>query len=179
MTARASYIDILNEYYPDISVSTAGGSYDYDALQLNDSSQTLPSKEDLDEKALLSLREKIWEDIKTYRDIRKFSGTRVGDNWFHSDDSSRIQQIALMILGAGMPPGIMWKTMSGTFVPMTQTLARQIFQATVGNDSLDYAAAEQHRAAMVASENPETYDFKSTKWLQRFDEYMAAQPPAA
>ena len=64
------------------------------------------------------------------RDRRKHDGGyKVGTNWFHSDDTSRIQQIALTIMGANMPANIMWKTMSGSFVLMTPTLAGQIFQA--------------------------------------------------
>ena len=110
-----------------------------------------------------------WERIKTYRDQRKASGVLVGSNWFHSDDSSRIQQLGLTIMGANMPPGIMWKTMSGSFVQMTPMLAAQIFQATAANDQAVFSVAEGHRIAMEASQNPEAYDFM-TGWPPVFGE---------
>lgn len=104
-----------------------------------------------------------WERIKAYRDQRKAAGVLVGSNWFHSDDSSRIQQLGLTIMGANMPPGIMWKTMSGSFVEMTPTLAGQIFQTTAANDQAVFSVAEGHRVAMEAAENPDAYDF-TTGW---------------
>ena len=104
-----------------------------------------------------------WEQIKAERDRRKFLGVRAGANWFHSDDSSRIQQLALLMMGAGMPAGLQWKTLTLTpppvFVEMTPALAQAIFQATALSDQEIFAAAEVHRLAMGASNNPEDYDF--------------------
>lgn len=104
-----------------------------------------------------------WECIKVERDRRKFLGVRVGQNWFHSDDSSRIQQLALVMMGASMPSGLQWKVLTLTpppvFVEMTPSLAQAIFQATALSDQAIFAAAESHRIAMEASESPEVYDF--------------------
>ena len=104
-----------------------------------------------------------WEAIKTERDRRKYLGVKVADHWFHSDDPSRIQQLALAMMGASIPAGLQWKTLTldGTsiFVEMTPTLAQGIFQATAASDATIFAAAEAHRLAMEASESPETYDF--------------------
>lgn len=100
-----------------------------------------------------------WEAIKAERDRRKAGGVKVGAHWFHSDDASRIQQIGLVIMGANIPANLQWKTMDGTFVTMTQTLANQIFQAVAAQDQAIFAKAEEHRAAMEASENPAAYDF--------------------
>ncbi len=104
-----------------------------------------------------------WEKIKAERDRRKVLGVKVGAHWFHSDDSSRIQQLALMMMGAGIPPGLQWKTLTLTpppvFVTMTQALAAGIFQATATSDAAIFQACEVHRVAMEASATPESYDF--------------------
>ena len=104
-----------------------------------------------------------WERIKRERDRRKYLGVKVGQHWFHSDDPSRIQQIALAMMGAAIPPGLQWKTLTTTpppvFVEMTPALAQGIFQATAASDAAIFAAAETHRVAMEGSASPESYDF--------------------
>jgi hypothetical protein len=109
-----------------------------------------------------------WDDIKAERDRCKSGGVKVGDKWFHSDDASRIQQIGLKMFGASVPP-VPWKTMDGSFVPMTQELAELIFQGVAASDQVIFAKAEEHRAAMLASADPATYDF-STGWPLTFGE---------
>ena len=103
-----------------------------------------------------------WERIKNERDRRKYLGVKVGAHWFHSDDPSRIQQLALAMMGAAIPAGLMWKTLTTTpplvFVEMTPALAQGIFQATAASDAAIFAAAETHRIAMEASDTPESYD---------------------
>lgn len=111
--------------------------------------------------------EAAWERIKAERDRRKFAGVKVGAHWFHSDDSSRIQQLALVMMGSAIPAGLQWKTLTLTtppvFVEMSPALAQGIFQATAASDAAIFAAAETHRIAMEASPNPESYDF-NTGW---------------
>ncbi len=104
---------------------------------------------------------RAWEEIKRERDVRKAGGVKVGDNWFHSDTDSRIQQIGLVMMGAGIPANLQWKTMSGAFVTMTPTLAGQIFAATAAHDQAAFAVAEQHRIAMESSADPAAYDYSS------------------
>lgn len=103
-----------------------------------------------------------WERIKTERDRRKYLGVKVGQHWFHSDDPSRIQQLALAMMGNATPAGLMWKTLTTTpppvFVEMTPALAQGIFTATAASDAAIFAAAEVHRVAMEASATPESYD---------------------
>jgi len=119
---------------------------------------------------LLQVRKDKWEQIKTMRDSRKIQGgVKVGTKWFHSDDASRIQQIGLVMMGAGIPANTQWKTMDGSFVTMTQTLAGQIFQASAANDMAIFAAAETHKTAMEASADPASYDF-SQGWPKVFGE---------
>lgn len=115
-----------------------------------------------------------WEAIKAERDRRKAMGVKVGAHWFHSDDPSRIQQLGLArkadrleasggstdtpFSGPG-PGGILaWKTIGGSFVPMTPALAQQISGAIEALDLGVFAAAEAHRMAMESSAQPETYD---------------------
>ena len=111
---------------------------------------------------LAARREAAWERIKTERDRRKYLGVKVGAHWFHSDDPSRIQQIALAMMGNAIPAGLMWKTLTLTpppvFVEMTPALAQGIFQATAASDAAIFAAAETHRTAMEAMPDPENYD---------------------
>ena len=105
-----------------------------------------------------------WSDIKAERDRRKIDGgykVTVGgvDKWFHSDAFSRNQQLGLVLLGASIPPGLQWKTMDGSFVAMTQSLASQVFAAAAAQDMATFTAAETHKAAMEASSDPASYNF--------------------
>lgn len=112
----------------------------------------------------------IWEWIKAERDRRtETGGYKVSDRWFHSDQKSRSQQLGLVLLSAGIPAGLQWKTMDGSFVTMTQTLAQQILGAAAASDQAIFAAAEAHKAAMEASADPAAYDF-STGWPKVFGE---------
>jgi Domain of unknown function (DUF4376) len=115
-----------------------------------------------------AIRGEIWERIKEHRDALKSSGVKVGADWFHSDADSRIQQLGLVMMGAGLPAGLLWKTMSGSFVKMTPALAGQIFQATAARDAAVFGAAEKHRAALTASQNPAGYDW-TTGWPEAYE----------
>lgn len=114
---------------------------------------------------LAKARAEKWGAIKVERDRRKYLGVKVGDHWFHGDDPSRIQQLALVMMGANMPPGIPWKTLAlsdeSTFVTMTPTLASDIFTATAAQDVAVFSAAEVHRAGMLAAERPDLYSFSA------------------
>lgn len=121
-----------------------------------------PEIGEISETEKISVQLEMWELIKAERDRRKSEGGyKVGTNWYHSDISSRIQQLGLVIMGAGLPANLYWKTMDSSFVLMTQTLALQIFQAAATSDMTIFAVAEQKRAAMLASANPSTYNYLS------------------
>ena len=111
----------------------------------------------------------MWDGIKTERDRRKAGGVKIGAKWFHSDDGSRIQQMGLVMMGASLPAGLQWKTMDGSFIPMTPALAQQVFTGQAASDQAIFAVAEQHRVAMEASPDPAAYDF-STNWPKIFGE---------
>lgn len=101
----------------------------------------------------------IWERIKSIRDKKtQDNGYQVDTKWYHSDTFSRTQQLGLVLLGANIPANLLWKTMDGTFVEMTQTLAGQIFAAGAASDQALFAYSEVLKAAIDASETPETVD---------------------
>lgn len=114
-------------------------------------------------KLLAQQKLEVWQTIKQYRDDHQLRGFQVGSNWFHSDNTSRIKYLGLMMMGAGIPANLQWKTMSGNFVIMTQALAVQIFSAVAAFDSAAFINAEVHKARMQASSDPLNYDY-TTGW---------------
>lgn len=122
----------------------------------------LPSIGQMSPSEVTSVGLAVWDLIKAERDRRKNDGGyKVGTNWYHSDTSSRIQQLGLVMMGANLPANLYWKTMGGGFVVMTQTLALQIFQTAAASDMAIFTVAEQKKAEMLASANPATYDYLS------------------
>lgn len=163
-----SLIRVIQAKFPNVQVSAIGDGDTYAEL-VWEGGETLPSEAEISAAKKELLQEETWLQIKTERDRRKAAGIKVGDNWFHSDDTSRIQQIALTMLGASMPSGIMWKTMTGSFVEMSASLAQSIFQTNISYDKTNFAIAEQHRQNMMKLEDPTTYNY-SSGWLQTFEE---------
>jgi len=112
---------------------------------------------------LTALRAAHWEDIKAERDKRiQTGGYQAAGKWFHSDTFSRTQQMGLVMMGAGIPANLQWKTMDGSFITMTQTLAGQVFAAAAASDAAIFARAEQIRAAMDA--DPAAFDLSAHAW---------------
>ena len=113
---------------------------------------------------LAARRSSVWEQIKTERDRRqRAQGYVAGGKRFHSDDSSRIQQLGLVMLGSNIPPDLQWKTMDGSFVTMTPALAQAVFAAAAISDIALFGFAEQLRAQANASSDPESIDI-TTGW---------------
>lgn len=109
-----------------------------------------------------------WLQVQAERDRRKGEGVAVAGYVFHSDPDSRIQQLGLVMMGASMPAGLMWKTVGGQYVQMTPTLALQLFQATAASDQAIFAAGEAHRNAIDSLTDLDAvvnYDF-SGGWPQ-------------
>jgi len=154
----ASYLDALTADFPDVRAYAVGDGTDYEYLRLEEGSAPLPDKATLDERKDYWTRVNVWNAIKAERDARQANGVLVGTHWLHSDVSSRVQQLALVMFGASLPP-IQWKCLGGEFVTMTPTLAQQIFQASAASDIAIFTVAEQHKVAMMASSSPLTYDF--------------------
>lgn len=92
-----------------------------------------------------------WEKIKAKRDdITRNGGCLVDGKLFHTDTDSKQQQMALTMLGASIPANLMWKTMDGSFIAMTQTLAMQLFAAQVQREQIIFAHAEAINADPLA-----------------------------
>lgn len=118
--------------------------------------------------------QRAWGRIKAERDRRTLNGGyQVNGYWFHSDQLSRDQQLKLKLAGEAVPR-VDWKTMTGAFVPMTPELAEAIVLASGASDIAIFAAAEAHRAAMLASPDPAAYDY-SQGWPLTYDEWAAQQ----
>jgi hypothetical protein len=83
------------------------------------------------------------EKLKAIRDeLTEEGGCLVQGKWFHTDVRSKQQQLALLIAGANLPSGLMWKTMDGTFIQMTEQLAIDVFQAQLTRESLIFGICE-------------------------------------
>ena len=112
---------------------------------------------------LTALRAAHWEAIKAERDKRiQAGGYQAAGKWFHSDTFSRTQQMGLVMMGAGIPGGLQWKTMDGSFVAMTPTLAGQVFAAAAASDAALFSHAEQIKAVMEA--DPENFSLAAQSW---------------
>jgi len=110
-----------------------------------------------------ALKVQHWEAIKQERDRRtQAGGYQVAGKWYHSDTFSRTQQMGLVMLGANIPAGLQWKTMDGSFVTMTQTLAGQVFAAAAASDAALFSHAEQIKATMDA--DPAAFDLSAHAW---------------
>jgi hypothetical protein len=166
--SAASYIEVLTQYFPNVGATAVGSAFEYNDL-LHVNGDPIPPKSELDPYLIKVLQNNKWKEIQQYRDQRKVLGTLVGTKWFNSDDFSRIQQLGLVMMGANMPSGIMWKTMDGTFILMTPQLAQQIFFAVASQDMTIFGIAEHHRQVMMTSEHPDVYDF-SQGWPKVYGE---------
>ena len=114
------------------------------------------------------LKSRHWDAIRQERDRRtQTGGYQVAGKWFHSDTFSRTQQMGLVMMGAGIPNGLQWKTMDGSFVTMTQALAGQVFAAAAASDAALFARAEQIKVAMEA--DPVNFVLASQTWPAVFD----------
>lgn len=116
-----------------------------------------------------TIKAQHWDAIKQERDRRtQAGGYQVAGKWFHSDTFSRTQQMGLVMMGADIPAGLQWKTMDGSFVTMSQTLASQVFAAAAASDAALFARAEQIKAAMEA--DPANFVLSSQSWPSVYGE---------
>lgn len=162
-----NYLEIIAEKFQAVSAYSEGSPQNYDNLRAQEG--TLPDKATLDAAGVDMTKERVWQEIKQKRSEVQSGGVLIAsvNKWFDSDSTSRIQQLGLVMMGANMPPGIMWKTMDNSFTQMTPALAVEIFNSIAAHDIQAFTAAEQHKAAMLASADPANYDF-SSNWPATF-----------
>lgn len=116
-----------------------------------------------------ALAARHWEAIKAERDRRtQQGGYQVAGKWFHSDTFSRTQQMGLVMMGDNIPAGLQWKTMDGSFVVMTPSLAQQVFAAAAQSDAAIFAFAEQLKVEM--EQDPLGYVSDNKQWPVVFGE---------
>lgn len=116
-----------------------------------------------------------WERVKAKRSEVTAGGVLVSGHWYHTDPTSKIQHLgnkdtARDMLDAGALPTdalldpvtgnpIVWRVMSGAYVPMTIQIALDVVRAGKALELAAFAAAEVHRAALAQATNPADYDF--------------------
>ena len=107
-----------------------------------------------------SKQAQVWEAIKQKRHTNTRGGVYIKSvgKWFHNDDPSRTQYLALQVLSQ-LPDNLMWKTMDNEFVPMTKDLLNEIAMTMLAEEQADFANAEKHRLAMLQVDDPLEYDY--------------------
>lgn len=105
-------------------------------------------------------QELVWSAIKDKRHNNTRGGVYISsiDKWFHTDESSRIQYLALITLPS-LPDHLQWKTMDNSFIVLTRPLLTELTSAMLLKEQQDFMNAEQHRQRMMQADNPLEYDF--------------------
>ena len=118
-------------------------------------------------------QDEMWERIKAKRTDNLRHGVYVKsvDKWFHTDDNSRTQYIALAVMPR-LPEKLAWKTMDNSFVNMTKALLGELMEQMLIDEQADFANAERHKAAMLKAENPLKYDY-SGGWTANYEQPAA------
>lgn len=106
--------------------------------------------------------------IKTHRDAVTADYIVIDGNHFHSDASSRIQQLSLTKMGAAkqIPAGLMWQTKNNGLIPLTNDIAAQFESVTMDHDMRLFANAQRHITTVDALDDIQAiqeYDY-STGW---------------
>ena len=114
-------------------------------------------------------QDEMWERIKAKRadNLRHGVYVKSVDKWFHTDDNSRTQYIALAVMPR-LPEKLAWKTMDNSFVNMTKVLLEELMAQMLVDEQADFANAEKHRAAMLQADKPLEYDY-SGGWTANFE----------
>lgn len=108
------------------------------------------------------LQAQAWEAIKQKRHTVTRGGVFIKSvgKWFHTDDPSRTQYLAMQIMPK-LPDDLMWKTMDGSFIRLTKEILMQVAMTMMTQEQSDFANAERHRQLMLKAENPLEYDYSS------------------
>lgn len=121
---------------------------------------------ELDAYAMVAERAQAWEAIKAERLAQISAGVYIPsiDKWLHTDELSAIQYAQIgYTISAGLFTPLVWKTLNGDFVQMTEALYNELQVLMIKNTQTNYARAEYHKIMMEASADPLAYDY-STGW---------------
>ena len=113
-----------------------------------------------------------WEQIKRLRDSKTADGIFVQSvgKWFHTDAMSLIQYLALNLqMTKGKFKTKMWKTLDGTFVPLSELLIEEIFDTAIQSTTNLFETAELHRNLLNSSDDPLSYDI-TTMWSDTYSD---------
>lgn len=107
-------------------------------------------------------------EIKRHRDHITADYIIIDGHHFHSDASSRIQQMTLTKMGlAGqIPKGLMWQTKNHGLIELTNDIAARFEAETMAHDMRLFATAQRHIAAVEALTDMQAvmdYDY-NTGW---------------
>ena len=118
-------------------------------------------------------QEEMWARIKAKRTDNLRHGVYVKsvDKWFHTDDNSRTQYLALAVMQK-LPEKLAWKTMDNSFVNMTKTLLEELMTQMLMDEQADFANAERHKAAMEKADKPLEYDY-GDGWTANYEQPAA------
>ena len=116
-------------------------------------------------------RKNKWRQIEAVRDSKIANGVLVNGFWWQTSVNARIRYMGAAAMGAEFVATDTWKTMTGEKTTLTGSIAAQIMMAVAVMEKDVFAAAEFHKTAMMASEDPSIYDF-SGGWPDTFGEYI-------
>lgn len=133
-----------------------------DAYEWSDTAGAWVIDPELDAYAMVAERAQAWEAIKAERLRQISAGVYIPsiDKWLHTDELSAIQYAQIgYTISAGLFVPLVWKTVSGDFVQMTEALYNELQVRMIANTQANYARAEYHKIMMEASPDPLAYDF--------------------
>lgn len=117
---------------------------------------------ELDAYAMVAERAQAWEAIKAERLRQVSAGVYIPsiDKCLHTDEITAIKYAQIgYTISAGLFVPLVWKTVSGDFVQMTEALYNELMVHMIANTQANYARAEYHKLMMEASPDPLAYDF--------------------
>jgi hypothetical protein len=102
--------------------------------------------------ALAVARTKKWDEIKAKRESVKYAGVPIASvgKVIDTDEGARTQQLGLVLMGAALPDGLLWKFADNTLVAMTPALAQEVMATTAARDMAGFSVAETYRAQINA-----------------------------
>ena len=112
-----------------------------------------------------------WRQIEAVRDEKCGNGVFVNGFWWQTSVNAKIRYMGAAAMGESFVATESWKTMTGEKTTLTGGIAAQIMMAIAASDAAVFKAAEDHKTAMMAVEDPSVYDF-STGWPDTFGEYQ-------